>query len=72
MADDGFGRRTQYERFGEFFATTDRDDRELGRESLYVMLFLVDEAAGNEQGKRDVLVPGGLEAAIQRLLHVFP
>ena len=36
------------------------------------MLFLVDKAAGNQQRKRHVLVPGGFEAPIQPLLNVFP
>ena len=72
MADDGFRRRAQDERFGEFFAAADGDDRKLGRKAFDVMFFLVDKAAGNQQRKRDVLVAGGFEAAVQRLLHVFP
>ena len=36
------------------------------------MLLLVDEAARNEHRERHVLMAGGLEAAVERLLDVFP
>src|SRR5579864_1130614 len=36
------------------------------------MLLFIDEAPGNKQRERHVLVPGRLEPAVQRLLHVLP
>ncbi len=72
VADDGFRCGTKDERLGEFFAAADGDDGEFGREAFDVMLFFFDEAFGNQQGERDVLVAGGLEASIQGLLNVFP
>ncbi len=37
-----------------------------------MVLLFFDEALGDEQRKRYVLVAGGFEAAIQRLLNVLP
>src|SRR5438876_9370616 len=36
------------------------------------MLLFFDEALGDEQGKRDVLMAGRLEAAVQRALRTYP
>src|SRR2546428_9818631 len=36
------------------------------------MLLFFDEALWDEQGKRDVLMAGRLEAAVERALNVFP
>ena len=68
MADNSFGSGAQDEGFGEFFTAADGDDRKLRRKAFDVMLFFFDEALGDQQRKRDILVAGGLEAFIQRRL----
>ena len=61
-----------HQRLFELFAAADGDHGELGREARDVRLLLLDEAARNQQRKSRVDVAGGLEAAIERLLDVFP
>src|ERR1043166_3839398 len=72
MADDGLRSRTQNQRLRQFFPASDRDYRQLRRETFNVMFFLLNKALWNEQRERHILVPGGLESRIQRLLNVFP
>ena len=48
------------------------DDRAFLREPLDVLGFLLEEALGDEQRKVGVLVPGGLEHAVEDALDVFP
>src|SRR5215469_12816645 len=72
MSDDGFGSGTNDERFGQLLAAADGYNGQFGREAFDVMLFLLDEALGDEQRKGDVLVAGGLETAVECLLDVFP
>ena len=64
------GRTNQW--LGKFFAAADGDHRQFGREAFHVVLLFFDEALGNQQRKRHVLVAGGLEALIQCRLNVFP
>src|SRR3989440_12704247 len=72
MADDGLRRWTNYQGFRKFFSAANGDNRKLWRKSLDVVFLLVDEAAGNQHRKRHVLMAGGLESAVKRLLGVFP
>src|SRR2546421_9707217 len=72
MADDGLRRWTNYQGFRKFFSAANGDNRKLWRKSLDVVFLLVDEAAGNQHRKRHVLMAGGLESAVQRLLEGFP
>src|SRR2546429_2255844 len=45
-------RWTNYQGFCKFFSAADGDNRKLWRKSLDVVLFLVDEAAGNKHRDR--------------------
>src|SRR5262249_56001542 len=53
-------------------AAADRDHRELGREALDVLLFLLEERLRDEHRERGVHVAGGLEASVERGLDVLP
>ena len=72
MTDDGFRRGTNHQRLGELFAPANRYNGQLGRKAFDVMLFLVYETARNQQRERYVLMARGLEAAVERLLDIFP
>ena len=72
MADNRLRSRPDDQRLGKLFTSADSDNCKLGRKSFHVMLFFVDEAAGDQQRERHVLMTGGLEAAVKRLLDVLP
>src|SRR5271156_4317326 len=72
VADDGFRRRTNHQRFFQFFAAAVGHYREFRRKSGYVRFFFFDEAARNQQRERGVDVAGGFEAAIERRRDVLP
>ena len=72
VPDDRFRGRPDHQRLFQLFAAAVRHDRELGRKARHVRLFLLDEASRDQQRKRSVHVPGGLEPLIERRRDVFP
>jgi hypothetical protein len=56
-ADDHFRGRPDRERFGELFVAALGDPRDLRREALDVLLFLVQQAGRDEQRKYALTCP---------------
>src|SRR4030095_4170250 len=72
VTDDRLRRRPHHQRLGQLLAAADRDHRELGREPLDVLLFLLEERLRDEERERGVHVAGGLETSVERRLDVLP
>ncbi len=72
MPDDGFRRRPDDVRLFQLLAAGDGDDGELGRESLDVLGFLVQETLRDQQREIDILMAGGFEAIVELALQQFP
>ena len=72
LAEEGLGGGADDETLGQIGLAADGDDGALGCKTLDVILFLFQQALGDEHGHVDVLVTKLLEAGVEILLDVFP
>ena len=72
VPDDGLGGRPHDEWFLQLLPSADGHHRQLWGEALHMILFLLEEAHGDEQRKRGVHMAGRLEAAVESGRNVLP
>jgi hypothetical protein len=70
--DNGLGGRAHHQRLLQLFAAAVRDHGQLRGETLHVLGLFAQVAFRDQEGEIGIDMAGGLEAAVQRLLDVFP
>ena len=72
LAEQRFGGGADAQPVLQLLAAAHGDPGALGRKALHVILLLLEQGFGDQDGEIDVFVAGGLKAAIQLGLDVLP
>ena len=72
LTEEGLGGGADAEAVLQLLAAAHGDPGALGGEALHVVLLLLEQGLGDQNGQIHILMAGGLETAVQFVLDVLP